>query len=244
MKVISLVPSITETLFDFGLNEDEIIGRTKFCKHPQDRVKSISIIGGTKNLNIEKIRSLNPDLIIANKEENQKDQVEELAKDFNVLITDISNLHDQNQFIDQLGKILDKGQIAEEINLRTELLFKTLKPLNTELKVAYLIWQNPYMTVGHDTYIHDILTSLGFKNFFENRTRYPITDISELQQADILMLSSEPYPFNERHIQDLQRQNPVIKAVLVDGEAFSWHGTHPLKCSSYYKRLLSEIIES
>ncbi|WP_373797595.1 ABC transporter substrate-binding protein, partial [Kaistella sp.] len=178
MKIISLVPSITETLFDFGLTADEVVGRTKFCIHPSDLVKKVEVIGGTKNLNIDKIRSLKPDLIIANKEENEKLQVEELMKDFKVWVTDIETLEDNANFISELGKVLNKEDLAKNYNHKIASGFTQIKVSQTK-RIAYLIWKNPYMTVGSDTFIHEVLQKLGFENLFKNKKRYPEVSVEE-----------------------------------------------------------------
>ena len=240
MKIISLVPSITETLFDFGLTENEVIGRTKFCIHPEDEVKNVAIIGGTKNLNIEKIISLNPDLIIANKEENEKLQVEELQKEFKVWVTDIQNLEDNEKFISEVGALLKKEKLALEFNQNINEIFKNNSEKES-VKVAYLIWKNPYMTIGSDTFIHEILEKLGFENIFKNGKRYPEISLEEMKKADYIFLSSEPFPFQQKHIDELQKELPNQKIILVDGEAFSWFGTHISKCADYYKKLQAEI---
>ena len=240
MKVISLVPSITETLFDLGLTSDEIIGRTKFCIHPKELVKDVEIIGGTKNLNIEKIKALKPDFIIANKEENVKDQVEELMKEFEVLVTDIETLEDNSELLKQLGKIFNKEKIADEINLKTYEAFNIPKSEN-KLKVAYLIWKDPYMTIGGDTFISRILEELGFENQFKDQKRYPEVQLEDLKEADLILLSSEPFPFKEKHIAEIQNICVDQKIMIVDGEAFSWYGSHLAKCGKYYQKLLNEI---
>ena len=240
MKIISLVPSITETLFDFGLTENEVIGRTKFCIHPENEVKNVAVIGGTKNLNIEKIISLNPDLIIANKEENEKHQVEELQKNFKVWVTDIQNLEDNKNFLSTVGTLLNKEKLAIQFNENIAEIFKNNFEKES-VKVAYLIWKNPYMTIGSDTFIHEILENLGFENIFKNEKRYPEISIEEMKKADYIFLSSEPFPFQQKHIFELQKELPHQKIILVDGEAFSWFGTHISKCSAYYKKLQAEI---
>ena len=236
MKIISLVPSITETLFDFGLTADEVIGRTKFCIHPSDLVKNVEVIGGTKNLNIEKIRSLKPDLIIANKEENEKLQVEELMKDFKVWVTDIETLDDNQKFISELGTILNKENLALDFNQKIAAVFTDFK-ISKRKKVAYLIWKGPYMTVGSDTFINEVLEKLGFENLFKNRKRYPEVSVEELKDADLIFLSSEPFPFQQKHIDELQLELPNNKIMLVDGEAFSWFGTHLMRVDEYLKEL-------
>lgn len=236
MKIISLVPSITETLFDFGLTADEVIGRTKFCIHPLDLVKNVEIIGGTKNLNIEKINSLQPDLIIANKEENEKLQVEELMKDFKVWVTDIDTLEDNQDFISELGSLLDKEILAQDFNQKINSVFNDIK-VSSPKKIAYLIWKNPYMTVGSDTFINEVLQKSGFENLFKNRKRYPEISVEELKEADLIFLSSEPFPFQQKHIDELQKEMPTKEIILVDGEAFSWFGTHLMKVDNYLKDL-------
>ena len=238
MKIISLVPSITETLFDFGLSDQEVIGRTKFCIHPKDLVKNVDIVGGTKNLNIPKIESLNPDLIIANKEENDKAQVEELMKDFKVWVTDIETLEDNQNFLTKLGILLNKEEIAQNCNQKINSIFN-LKKTTDPIKVAYLIWKNPYMTVGSDTFIHEIIEKLGFGNLFKNEKRYPEISLDQMQEADVIFLSTEPFPFQQKHAEELENELPGKKIIVVDGEAFSWYGTHLAKCSEYLQTLFS-----
>lgn len=240
MKVISLVPSITEALFDLGLTENEVIGRTKFCIHPYEKIKNVEIIGGTKNINIEKIKSLQPDLIIANKEENVKDQVEALMEDFKVMVTHVETVEDNYYLVKNLGNIFHQEEKAKAYNLKIYEVLNQTK-INSPIKAAYLIWKNPYMTIGSDTFIHHILTETGFENSFKDKTRYPEITVEDLVETDIIMLSSEPFPFKEKHIDELKAFYPEKKIMIVDGEAFSWYGTHIAKCGEYFKELISEI---
>lgn len=239
MTIISLVPSITEALFDFGLSVDEVIGRTKFCIHPSEFVANVAVIGGTKNLNIDKIRSLKPDLIIANKEENEKLQVEELMKDFKVWVTDIETIGDNENFISDLGILLNKENLARDFNQKITSVFSNIKG-SASKKVAYLIWKNPYMTVGSDTFINEVLEKLGFENLFQNRKRYPEVSVEELKEADLIFLSSEPFPFQQKHIDELHLELKDKEIVLVDGEVFSWFGTHLMKVGDDLKKLSSK----
>ncbi|SHF30331.1 ABC transporter substrate-binding protein [Chryseobacterium vrystaatense] len=240
MKVISLVPSITEALFDLGLTENEIIGRTKFCIHPEDKIKNVPVIGGTKNINIDKIRAMKPDLILANKEENVKEQVEALMDDFKVLVTNVENIEDNYYLLKTLGNLFKKEERAQQFNLKVYDVLEQAK-LSFPVKTAYLIWKNPYMTIGSDTFIHKILSEIGFENIFKDKTRYPQIQMEDLADADVIMLSSEPFPFKEKHIEEMKLSYPDKKIMIVDGEAFSWYGTHIAKCENYFKELLAEI---
>lgn len=240
MKVVSLVPSITEALFDLGLTENEVIGRTKFCIHPSEKVKNVPIIGGTKNINIEKIKALQPDLILANKEENVKEQVEALMTDFKVVVTNVENVEDNYYLLKTLGKLFNKEEKAQCFNLKIYDVLNEAK-INSSIKVAYLIWKNPYMTIGSDTFIDKILGEIGFENIFKDRKRYPVIETEDLADAEIIMLSSEPFPFKEKHIEELKVFYPDKKIMIVDGEAFSWYGTHIAKCSNYFKELIAEV---
>ncbi|WP_294304445.1 helical backbone metal receptor [uncultured Chryseobacterium sp.] len=239
MKVVSLVPSITEALFDLGLTEDEIVGRTKFCIHPAEKVKNVAVIGGTKNINTDKIKALQPDLILANKEENVKEQVEALMEDFKVLVTNVENVEDNYYLLKNLGKLFNKEDLAQAFNLK---IYEVLSQaaIDSKLKAAYLIWNNPYMTIGSDTFIHKILTEIGFENLFADRKRYPEIITEDLAGADVIMLSSEPFPFKEKHVEELKAVYPDKKIMIVDGEAFSWYGTHIAKCGDYFKGLIDE----
>ncbi|MFP3594247.1 ABC transporter substrate-binding protein [Chryseobacterium sp. SIMBA_038] len=240
MKIVSLVPSITEALFDLGLTENEVIGRTKFCIHPEEKVKNVAVIGGTKNISIEKIKALQPDIILANKEENIKEQVEALMDDFKVVVTNIETIEDNYYLLKNLGLLFNKEEKAQQFNLKTYEVLSQAK-IDSPIKVAYLIWKNPYMTIGSDTFIHHILSEIGFENIFKNKTRYPVIEIEDLAEADIIMLSSEPFPFKEKHVEELKEFYPNKKIMIVDGEAFSWYGTHIAKCENYFKELITEV---
>ena len=240
-RIISLVPSQTELLYDLGLDK-QVAGITKFCVHPHEWFRSKTRIGGTKTLNLEKIRSLKPDLILANKEENVKEQVEELALEFPVWTSDINNLDDALHMIRAVGSITGKEEAASGIGIQVENQFRDLSSLILpRIRAAYLIWRDPYMTVGGDTFIHDLLAHAGFENIFSNHTRYPMIEIESLRDADTILLSSEPYPFHERHIQEISALLPSKKILLVDGEMFSWYGSRLLYAANYLRDLRKQI---
>lgn len=241
-RIISLVPSQTELLSDLGL-EDEVTGITKFCIHPAKWFRSKQRIGGTKNINIEKIRSMAPDLIIANKEENGKEQVEELATHFPVWTSDVNNLAEAIQMIEQLGEIVKRTKEANALAEQISTSFNQLKTANTKPRTAYLIWKNPYMTIGGDTFINDMLSKAGFQNVFQSRNRYPAITIEDLQASgcQLLFLSSEPYPFKQKHISEMQAHLPKAKICLVDGEMFSWYGSRLQYAPAHFQSFHHQI---
>ncbi|SHM03531.1 helical backbone metal receptor [Mucilaginibacter sp. OK098] len=241
-RIISVVPSQTELLFYLGLDE-EIIGITKFCIHPADKFKSTTKIGGTKQLDIAKIISLKPDLIIANKEENERSQLEELMQHFPVWISDISDLDGALQMIAGVGALVGKHKEALALNNNISLKFNELKLAPLDLHVAYFIWRKPYMVAGKNTFIDDMLQKCGLVNAFE-KERYPEIDALLLREAkpDVILLSSEPYPFKEKHIVELKAIIPNAVIKLVDGEMFSWYGSRLLDTPAYFNTLISELI--
>jgi ABC-type Fe3+-hydroxamate transport system substrate-binding protein len=242
-RIISLVPSQTELLFDLGLDE-EVIGITKFCVHPQHWFQTKTRTGGTKQLHLDKIKELQPDLIIANKEENVREQIEELSKDFPVWISDVNNLTDALKMIISIGDMVNKPTQAKEITHQIKRNFGQLQTPNYQLQTYYLIWKDPYMTIGGDTFINDMLHHAGFENIFGNEKRYPQVSPEQLQNANcqLLLLSSEPFPFQQKHIDELQPLLPDTKIILVDGEMFSWYGSRLLKAPAYFQQLQNQVL--
>ena len=242
LRIISLVPSQTELLFDLGLDE-QVVGITKFCIHPANWFKTKTRVGGTKDINIAAIKKLNPTLIIANKEENVKEQIEELAKYYPVWLTDVNNLDDALKMIEAIGVLTNTQKNAHHITQKITTNFEQLAAKKAPINTCYLIWKNPYMTVGGDTFINDMLQRSSFNNIFANQQRYPEISISQLLIANykLLLLSSEPYPFKQIHIDELQLQLPHTKILLVDGEMFSWYGSRLLKATEYFSQLRASV---
>ena len=241
-RIISLVPSQTELLYDLGLN-DEVAGITKFCVHPESWFQTKKRVGGTKQLQLDIIKQLEPDLIIANKEENVKQQVEELANHFPVWISDVNNLRDALDMIAAVGEMTNKKKQSESLVTQIQANFAQLPPANRKPKSCYLIWKDPYMTIGGDTFINHMLSYAGFENIFENKLRYPELTIPELKtlNCQVLLLSSEPYPFKQKHVDGLQKELPATKIILVDGEMFSWYGSRLLKAPAHFQQLRQQI---
>jgi ABC-type Fe3+-hydroxamate transport system substrate-binding protein len=244
-RIVSLVPSQTELLFELGLDQ-EIIGLTKFCIHPIEKFAERTKIGGTKKLNIQLIRDLNPDLIIGNKEENEQSQIEELMEDYPVWMSDIYTLEDAKKTIAQIGELVDRQPEASYLNHLINAGFNDLQTLAVQnginKKVAYLIWKKPYMLAGRDTFIDNILALNGLSNVIKEK-RYPEIELNELAKLkpDLIFLSSEPYPFKEEHLEEIRRVIPEAKVMLVDGEMFSWYGSRLVKAVQYLFQLQKEL---
>lgn len=235
-RIISIVPSQTELLFDLGLDE-EVVGITKFCVHPERWFRNKTRVGGTKALNLEKIRALKPDLIIANKEENEQSQVDELATEFPVWISDIQNLEEALNMISSVSEICGKLAEGAELINRIKNGFDGLKQANTSSAV-YLIWNEPMMTAGSDTFISDMMQRAGFTNLMQD-SRYPELTLEQLQELnpEFLLLSSEPFPFKEKHQAELQAKLPNTSVLLVDGEMFSWYGSRLRLAAGYFREV-------
>ena len=241
-RIISLVPSITELLFDLGLS-DQIVGVTRFCIFPATARKEKKIIGGTKNLKLARIQALKPDLIIADKEENTKEQIEALSKKFPVWISNIRHFDDAIDMIQKVGEITQTSMLAQKIVLDIQAACAKIAHLQNDLSVAYFIWQKPLMIAGNDTFIQEMIKKTGFINVFAYQSRYPVITEADLQKAqpNLIFLSSEPYPFAEKHIQYFHKIVPNAKVVLVDGTYFSWYGSRMKKAPTYFQQLLSPL---
>ncbi len=234
-RIISLVPSQTELLVDLGL-EDRIVGVTKFCVHPAHLRKSKTIVGGTKNYRFDVIQQLQPDLIIGNKEENEQAGIEKLASLYPVWMSDIVDLKDSLRMVSDLGAIT--GTEGQALEIATKIETSLAKPLPAKGRCLYMIWENPKMAAGKQTFVDSMLALAGFENAVQAE-RYPVIGERELVELspEYLLLSSEPFPFGEKHRHDFQELLPKAKILLVDGEMFSWYGTRLLYAMHYFKRL-------
>jgi len=236
-RIVSLVPSQTELLYDLGL-EAETAGITKFCVHPRSWFRTKTRIGGTKQLHIEKIRLLQPDLILANKEENVREQVEALLDIAPVWMSDIRTLEDALSMIRETGRITHRQEQSARLASTIAADFALLQP-GTYRKALYLIWRQPWMTVGGDTFIHHMMQYAGLENVTGSCTRYPALEGEALSrlQPEIVLLSSEPYPFKEKHLEEMQAVFPHARVLLADGEMFSWYGSRLQHAPAYFRRL-------
>lgn len=236
-RIISLVPSQTELLADLGLDH-ELVGITKFCVHPAGLRKHKTIIGGTKKFNFNVIEKLDPQLIIGNKEENYEEGIIQLEKNYPVWMSDIVQFTDALEMIHALGEITGKSECAEQIIEKIQNNFSVLKPIDPA-SVLYLIWRRPWMGAGSQTFIDSILTKIGLNNCLQHVNRYLVltdTDIAELR-PELILLSSEPYPFGSKHIHEIKMISPQSNVMLVDGEMFSWYGSRLIHAPAYLSNL-------
>ncbi|WP_296618222.1 ABC transporter substrate-binding protein [Marivirga sp.] len=240
-RIISLVPSITEYLFDLSLGE-KIVGITKFCVHPKEKIKGKEIIGGTKQQNLNKIKELKPDLIIASKEENVKKYVEKLSKICPIYVSDVNDFDSATNMMKDIGELTGRFGNAKELTSNIIQQFDSIKKPAKDIKIAYCIWKKPWMWAGNDTFISKMLGYSGFKNIIQ-KDRYPEIEMSEIVKVnpDYIFLSSEPFPFQTQHIDELRIEFPESKFVIVDGEMFSWYGSRMLKAPQYFNSLLDQL---
>jgi ABC-type Fe3+-hydroxamate transport system substrate-binding protein len=241
-RIVSLVPSQTELLYELGL-EEEVVGITKFCVHPDSWYRHKTRVGGTKNVNMQRIAALQPDLIIANKEENTREQIEELAKLYPVWISDISDLSGAMEMIKGVGRVTNRSEQSVKMVDSILLNFNDLSKFSVAKKVAYFIWKNPWMCAGGDTFISDMISRLGWVNVFGEINRYPEVTLAALKEtgAELILLSSEPYPFKQQHIDEITQVMHQAQVMLVDGEMFSWYGSRLLHTTGYFNSLMEQV---
>jgi ABC-type Fe3+-hydroxamate transport system substrate-binding protein len=235
-RIVSVVPSQTELLYDLGLGE-AVVGITKFCIHPSEWFNNLPRVGGTKTLQLGKIATLNPDVILANKEENTQEQIEALATRYPVWVSDVFDLPSALDMIRSVGELCGKTAEAQTLANEIDVAFAVHRPDDrwVPLRTAYLIWRKPYMAAAGGTFIDDMLRRAGFDNVFAGQQRYPELQLQDLadMKPEVVLLSSEPYPFAEKHIREIREYLPDARIELVDGELFSWYGSR-LRLSPHY----------
>ncbi|HEX9665682.1 MAG TPA: helical backbone metal receptor [Thermodesulfobacteriota bacterium] len=240
-RIISLVPSQTELLFDLGLDK-EIIGITRFCIHPEGKCAKKVKIGGTKRFNFDLIDILKPDLIIGNKEENYLEGIEKLRSKYPVWMSDVNTLEGAYQMIRGVGEIVGKGGKAADLVCDIVTKMKQFKG-HSGINVAYFIWNKPYMVAGHKTFINEMLQQFGFVNVFRDLDRYPEVTVDQIERAlpDAIFLSSEPFPFKAKHLNEFKERFPSTIIKLVDGTMFSWYGSRLRYAVSYFEKLIEDL---
>lgn len=227
-RIVCLVPSLTELLSYFEMDA-EVVGITKFCIYPTSWFQNKDRVGGTKTIDIEKVKSLQPDLIIGNKEENTKDDMEALMAFAPVWMSDVNSIEDANNLITCLAEIFNKEDKGQALIGDLNNYFLSHASEGAGKSVLYFIWHSPGIVVGKNTYIDSYLSAIGYQNCV-SLERYPaISDLSDLQ-PDVVLLSSEPFPFNESHVAYYKELFPNAEINLVDGERYSWYGIRTLLC--------------
>ena len=240
-RIVSLVPSQTELLYNLGL-ETSIVGITKFCVHPKHLLQTKTIVGGTKQVHFSKIKALNPEIILCNKEENTEEMIEELEKIAPVHLSDIYTIEDCMELINMYGVMFLVENQAEKIitSIKSEQLkFQEFIKFQPNLKTVYFIWKNPWMVAAKNTFINALLSESYFENHFKELERYPEIDLDKDidKDVEVIMLSTEPFPFKEKDVAELKVKFPQAKVMLVDGELFSWYGSRLSKSFEYFRRL-------
>ncbi len=240
-RVISLVPSLTEYLLNLKL-ESRLIGVTRYCTRPRDVLVGRDSIGGTKKFDFEKIAALKPDLIIANKEENYQSGIEQLAENYPVWVSDINDLNDALSAMQSIADLVNETARGQKICTIISRAFEAMPsiPKNRRPRVCYFIWRNPWMVCGSNNFIDDMLTRAGFVNVFaDHPDRYPAITVNKIAdlEPDFLFLSSEPFPFDETHVEELKHLLPLSESCIVDAEPFSWYGSRLLYSAQYLSGL-------
>ncbi len=238
-RIVSLVPSQTEYLAFLGLDH-QVVGITKFCIHPAHWFSSKTRVGGTKNVDIERVRQLQPDFIIANKEENTLSDIEALEQIAPVYLSDVIDKESALEMLLQIGQITGKDDIAEDLVKRITGELALVTARTPSFTYLYFMWKDPYYTVGKSTFISNWLREFGGINLQEGE-RYPEYSFSETYQPQVVFLSSEPYPFNASHLSFFQERFPLSSIVFIDGEMASWYGNRMLPATSYLKNLIETL---
>lgn len=242
-RIISLCPSQTEALVEL-VGTERLVGRTRFCIHPGEELARVERVGGTKQVKMERVHALNPDLIICEKEENTPEMVAELEAHYPVVVTDVTDFASALAMMELLGEAVNEKEKARNWVNRIQYAWQGVGDSSTKIRVAYLIWKDPWMVVGKDTYIGAVLDRMGWENVGKKlEGRYPVSEVAQIQalQPTHILLSSEPYPFGPSHLAEWETHIPGAKVWLVDGEMFSWYGTRMLEAAEYLKRLAIDM---
>ncbi|MFB6257862.1 MAG: helical backbone metal receptor [Flavobacteriales bacterium] len=257
-RIISLVPSQTELLYELGVG-DKVVGITEYCVHPEHWLREKRIIGGTKNTVLKRVEQLEPDLVIGNKEENTKKKIEKLEERYPVWMSDVQNIQDALDMIQEIGGITDRSEKAEALAERIGEGFEDLQERTGTFhtSTAYFIWKDPWMLAAADTFIDAVLSASGHENPIKApfpasvqeridagkaSSRYPIFELEALKeiQPERIYLSSEPYPFGDEDRKELQGHFPHADIRIVDGEMFSWYGSRLEKALPYLEGLIED----
>lgn len=241
-RIVSLVPSQTELLYYLGLN-DRVVGITRFCAEPAEWRSTKTVVGGTKDFDLNTIEAIHPDLILGNKEENYRDGISKLAQRYPVWMSNIETLDDALAMISRVGEMTDCATQSKSLVAEIEDSLTRLPEIPPK-RILYLIWRKPWMAAASGTFIHCMLHLAGFVNCLEKAERYPVLSDQQIRELnpEVVMLSSEPFPFGQNHAKEVKSILPVTKVLLVDGKAFSWYGSRLRHFSDYVSRMLPDLL--
>ena len=248
-RIVSLVPSITELLFALGLGE-QLVGRTHYCIHPADRISAIPSVGGTKKIRYTRLRALKPTHIIVNIDENPRELAERLIADgFEVIVTHPLAPEDNAPLYRLIGGLFNRVAEAELLVTQfTQALADVRQVTWPRRQVLYLIWCKPWMGISRETYIARMLNLVGWETLpIESEVRYPELDLQSdvLNQADLILFSTEPYRFLPQDLANFARDYdcPPEKLRLIDGEMTSWYGSRAIQGLQYLRRSACNLFE-
>ena len=251
MRIVSLCPSLTELVFDLGRG-DELVGITRFCVHPVERVGGLEQVGGTKDPEVKRIIALAPDLVLLNEEENRLEDAEALAATGVACHVSMPRTTlETAEMVRSIAAALDAAgpgeEIARDIEQRTERVVRGAQGREV-VRWAYLIWRKPWMSVNRDTFAHALLAQAGGANVFgDAEERYPVFELGELaaQDPDLVLLCSEPFPFTDTHIAEVAERTgiPRDRIRIADGEYLSWHGSRTPAGIDYAEDLIRGVAE-
>lgn len=240
-RIVSLVPSQTELLVDLGLS-DRLVGVTKFCIHPKGLTQAKTVVGGTKNIHLDRITGLHPDLVVGNKEENEQGSIRALQQSLPVWMSDIYTLPDALGMIADLGELLEVRARALALSDKIKEGFSRIAFRRKPIRALYLIWKKPYMAAGSNTFIDDMLQRAGFANVVKE-ARYPGLTAEQIADLDpeVVFLSSEPYPFADKHKAEFREFLSSAQIEVIDGELFSWYGSRLVHAPAYFDQLYQQL---
>ncbi len=248
-RIVSLVPSLTELLFELGLG-DQVVGRTAYCIHPAGRVRKVKSVGGTKTIRMEKLRQLQPTHVLVNVDETPQPLARQLEEEgWTVVVTHPIEVRDNLALYRLIGGMFDRPAEAELLCQRFEAAQAALQEVvvgRPTRPVLYLIWKNPWMTVARDTYISRMLAQAGLLSLPETTDRrYPTVELDEplLSACEQVLFATEPFPFEERHLDQFRARRPAhaSKARLINGEMVSWYGSRAIAGLEYLADFIAEI---
>ena len=247
-KIVSLVPSISELIYDLNI-EKKLIGVTKFCIHPKYFQIEKTVVGGVQEFDIEKIKELKPDVVFASKDENFEEEILELQKFVPVYVTDVKSVDEAKQMIVNFGELLSCRNDASKIIMKIDMQLNDLAKVTDDLLYrsgAYFVWNEPWVAAGKDTFVNSMLKLVKINNVFEDlKERYPMVTGANIHlgNPDIVMLPSEPYKFEDQQAFEISSHTHDAATYFVDGEAFAWYGSRLIKSLDYLKLLALKFKE-